>query len=292
MPQPKASLDTVTIFDTTLRDGEQAPGCSMNSAEKVQVAQVLEEMNVDVIEAGFPMVSRGDFEAVSEISKLIKNSTISGMARAQEEDIRHAWEALKYAKKPRIHTYISTSPFHMYSKSQMDSDEVLVAIEKSVALASSLCPDVEWSAEDGTRSEPDFLCRSVETAITAGATTINIADSVGHSEPEEFYRLIEMLLNRVPNIDKAVISVHCHDDLGLATANALAGVKAGARQIECSVNGIGERAGNTSLEEVVMALRTRNDVMPYRTVVDPTKLMKISRLTYIPHISGAIFLNL
>ncbi|MDH3967433.1 MAG: 2-isopropylmalate synthase, partial [Rhodospirillales bacterium] len=235
--------ERVVIFDTTLRDGEQSPGCSMNLDEKIQVAEVLEQMGVDVIEAGFPIASRGDFEAVSEIAKRVKESTVAGLARATAKDIDRAGEAVRHAARPRIHTFISTSPLHMKYKLQMEPEAVHQAVMDSVGQARNLCDDVEWSPEDGTRTEHDFLCRCVETAIKAGARTVNIPDTVGYTVPEEFHRLIAMLMNRVPNIDQAVISVHCHNDLGLAVANSLAAVQAGARQVECTINGIGERAG-------------------------------------------------
>ena len=268
----------VRIFDTTLRDGEQSPGCSMNLEEKVRVALILEEMGVDIIEAGFPIASNGDFDAVREVASVIKTSSVAGLARASSKDIDRAWEALKGAAQPRIHTFLSTSPLHMRVKLQMEPEEVHQAIVDSVSYARNLCPDVEWSPEDGSRTEHDFLCRTVESAIRAGATTINIPDTVGYAVPGEFAELIAMLFNRVPNIDKAVISVHCHNDLGLAVANSLAAVNVGARQIECTINGIGERAGNCALEEVVMALRTRPDAMPYSVGVDTTVIMRASHL--------------
>ena len=270
--------DRVIVFDTTLRDGEQSPGCSMNLEEKIQVAELLEEMGVDVIEAGFPIASPGDFEAVHEIAKRVTESSVAGLARATRKDIRRASEALKPAKRPRIHTFISTSPLHMKHKLQMEPEEVHQAVIDSVSLARDLCDDVEWSPEDGTRTEHDFLCRCVESAIKAGASTINIPDTVGYTVPEEFHALIAMLRNRVPNIDQAVISVHCHNDLGLAVANSLAAVQAGARQVECTINGIGERAGNAAMEEIVMALRTRHDIAPYTTGVTTEMIMKASRL--------------
>ncbi len=270
--------ERVVVFDTTLRDGEQSPGCSMNLEEKIQVADMLAAMGVDIIEAGFPIASRGDFEAVSEIAARIKDSTVAGLARATRKDIDRAGEALKPAAKARIHTFISTSPLHMKHKLQMEPEAVHQAVIDSVSHARNLCDDVEWSPEDGTRTEHDFLCRCVESAIKAGAGTVNIPDTVGYTVPDEFHRLIEMLMNRVPNIDKAVISVHCHNDLGLAVASSLAAVQAGARQVECTINGIGERAGNASMEEIVMALRTRPDAMPYGTGIDTTKIMKASRL--------------
>ncbi len=274
----KRDPNRVVVFDTTLRDGEQSPGCSMNLEEKLQVAAVLEEMGVDVIEAGFPIASRGDFEAVNEVAKRVKTSSVAGLARATQKDIDRAWEALKPAVRPRIHTFISTSPLHMKHKLQMEPEAVHQAIIDSVGHARNLCDDVEWSPEDGTRTEHDFLCRCVESAIKAGAGTINIPDTVGYTMPQEFHALIAMLMDRVPNIDKAVISVHCHNDLGLAVANSLAAVRAGARQVECTINGIGERAGNAAMEEIVMALRTRHDIAPFTTGVRSELIMKASRL--------------
>jgi 2-isopropylmalate synthase len=268
----------VIIFDTTLRDGEQSPGASMNLEEKLRIATVLEEMGVDVIEAGFPIASNGDFEAVREVAKSVRNASIAGLARAAKRDIDRAWEALAGAARPRIHTFISTSPLHMKFKLQMEPEAVHQAVHDSVSHARKLCDDVEWSPEDGSRSEHDFLCRCVETAIKAGARTINIPDTVGYAVPEEFAALIAMLMNRVPNIDKAIISVHCHNDLGLAVANSLAAVGAGARQVECTINGLGERAGNAALEEVVMALKTRHDRIPYATGIKTEVITKASRL--------------
>jgi 2-isopropylmalate synthase len=268
----------VVIFDTTLRDGEQSPGASMNLEEKLRIAAVLEVMGVDVIEAGFPIASNGDFEAVREVSKAVRNSSVAGLARAAKRDIDRAWEALNGAARPRIHTFISTSPLHMKFKLQMEPEAVHQAVMDSVSHARKLCDDVEWSPEDGSRSEHDFLCRCVETAIKAGARTINIPDTVGYAVPEEFAALIVMLRNRVPNIDKAIISVHCHNDLGLAVANSLAAVGAGARQVECTINGLGERAGNAALEEIVMALKTRHDRMPYSTGLKTEVITKASRL--------------
>ena len=270
--------DRVVIFDTTLRDGEQSPGASMNLEEKLRIAEALEAMGVDVIEAGFPIASNGDFEAVNEVAKVIKESTVCGLARAGTKDIDRAAEALRPAERKRIHTFIATSPLHMKFKLQMSPEDVHQAVLDSVTRARSHVDDVEWSCEDGTRSERDFLCRVIETAIKAGATTINIPDTVGYTIPSEYTSLIEEVLNRVPNIDKARISVHCHNDLGLAVANSLAGVAAGARQVECTINGLGERAGNAALEEIVMALRTRSDVMPYGTSVRTENIIKASRL--------------
>jgi len=268
----------VIIFDTTLRDGEQSPGASMNLEEKLQIATLLEEMGVDVIEAGFPIASNGDFEAVHEIAKRVKNATVAGLARAGLKDIERAAEALKPAARPRIHTFLSTSPLHMKYKLRMEPDAVHQAVVDSVTHARRFTDDVEWSCEDGSRTEHDFMCRCVESAITAGARTINVPDTVGYTVPDEYAALIEMLLNRVPNIDKAILSVHCHNDLGLAVANSLAAVSAGARQVECTVNGLGERAGNAAMEEIVMALRTRNDVMPFHTGIDTTMITRASKL--------------
>ncbi|MCH7540196.1 MAG: 2-isopropylmalate synthase [Proteobacteria bacterium] len=268
----------VIIFDTTLRDGEQSPGASMNLDEKLRIAQVLEELGVDVIEAGFPIASTGDFEAVREIAKIITETSVAGLARAGSKDIDRAWEALKHAVRPRIHTFISTSPLHMKYKLQMEPEAVHEAVIDSVGYARNLCDDVEWSPEDGARTEHDFLCRCVESAIKAGARTINIPDTVGYAVPEEFAALIEMVINRVPNIDQAVISVHCHNDLGLAVANSLAALRAGARQVECTINGLGERAGNAAMEEIVMALRTRHDAMPFHTGIKTEYITKASRL--------------
>ncbi len=268
----------VIIFDTTLRDGEQSPGASMNLEEKLRIAKVLEELGVDIIEAGFPIASNGDFEAVQEISKAVTTPIICGLARAHRQDIERAAEALEPAKRKRIHTFIATSPLHMKYKLQMEPEEVHQAVIDSVTRARNLCDDVEWSCEDGSRTEPDFLCRTVESAIAAGATTINIPDTVGYAIPEEFAALISMLFDRVPNIDKAVISVHCHNDLGLAVANSLAAIHAGARQVECTINGLGERAGNAALEEIVMTLRTRHDFLPYDARIKTENITKASRL--------------
>ena len=267
----------VLIFDTTLRDGEQSPGCSMNLGEKLRMARLLDEMGVDIIEAGFPIASPGDFEAVNEIAKVIKRATVCGLSRAIERDIDVAGEALKPAKNPRIHTFISTSPQHMRYQLQMDEEQVLESIVASVTRARKYTDNVEWSAMDATRSDWDFLCRAVDTAIKCGATTINIPDTVGYAVPTEFGELIGYIKNKVENIDKAIISVHCHNDLGLAVANSLAGVAAGARQIECTINGIGERAGNAALEEVVMAIKTRADKLPYDCGIDTTMIVKASR---------------
>ncbi|MCI5060823.1 MAG: 2-isopropylmalate synthase [Alphaproteobacteria bacterium] len=269
--------DRVIIFDTTLRDGEQSPGCSMNLDEKLRIAHLLDEMGVDVIEAGFPIASQGDWEAVNEIAKALKNAVICGLSRATKKDIEASATALEPAKQKRIHTFISTSPLHMKYKLQMTPEAVLESVVESVTFARGFTDDVEWSAEDGSRTEDDFLCTCVEAAIKAGATTINIPDTVGYATPDEYAGQISMLINRVPNIDKAKLSVHCHNDLGLAVANSLAGVQAGARQIECTINGIGERAGNAALEEVVMAMRTRADKMPYTNNIKTEMLTRASK---------------
>ena len=284
-----SSKDRVVIFDTTLRDGEQSPGASMNLEEKLRIAEVLEDMGVDIIEAGFPIASNGDFEAVNEVAKLLKNATICGLARAGRKDIDRAWEALRPARRARIHTFISTSPLHMKFKLQMEPEAVHEQVIASVTHARNLCDDVEWSCEDGTRSDIDFLCRLVESAIKCGATTINVPDTVGYTLPEEYTRLIRTLIERVPNADKARFSTHCHNDLGLAVANSLAGVMAGARQVECTINGLGERAGNAALEEVVMAIRTRPDLLPYETGIVTQDITKASRL--VSGITGFLVQN-
>ncbi|MCR4379406.1 MAG: 2-isopropylmalate synthase [Rhodospirillales bacterium] len=268
----------VIIFDTTLRDGEQSPGASMNLDEKIRIASVLEEMGVDVIEAGFPIASDGDFEAVNEIAKIVKDSTVCGLARATKGDIERCADAIKPAKRGRIHTFISTSPLHMKYKLQMEPERVFEKVKESVTFARNFTDDVEWSAEDGSRTERDFLARCVEAAIASGARTINIPDTVGYTLPHEYADLISFLFNTVPNIDKAIISVHCHNDLGLAVANSLAAVGAGARQVECTINGLGERAGNAALEEIVMAMKTRQDLMPFTTGIISEDIMKASRL--------------
>jgi len=255
----------VIIFDTTLRDGEQSPGCSMTLSEKLRVAEALEHLGVDVIEAGFAIASNGDFESVSQVAGLLKETSVCSLARASRKDIDRAAEALKKAVRPRIHTFISTSPLHMQYKLQMTPEEVIEHIVDSVTYARNLCDDVEWSCEDGTRTEEDFLYRTIEVAIKAGATTINVPDTVGYTTPGEYRLIMENIIRNVPNSDKAIFSTHCHNDLGLAVSNSIAAVQGGARQIECTVNGIGERAGNAALEEIIMAFRTRQDVMPYHT---------------------------
>ena len=270
--------NNIKIFDTTMRDGEQSPGASMNIEEKIKIAQALETLGVDIIEAGFPAASKGDFNAVKEISSIIKKSQVCALSRASQNDIQSAADALKNAAQPRIHTFISTSELHMKHKLQLDPDQVYQKVIDSVSFARNLCDDVEWSCEDGTRTNLDFMCKTVEAAIKNGASTINIPDTVGYSVPEEFTHIITHLINSVPNIDKVTLSTHCHNDLGLAVANSLAGVKAGARQIECTINGLGERAGNAALEEVVMAIRTRNDLMPFETNIKTEQLSKTSKL--------------
>ncbi len=266
----------VLIFDTTLRDGEQSPGATMTHDEKLEIATALDDMGVDIIEAGFPIASEGDFAAVSEIAKLAKSAQICGLARANFKDIDRCWEAVKHAARPRIHTFIGTSPLHR-AIPNLDMDQMAERIHETVTHARNLCDNVQWSPMDATRTEHDYLCRVVEIAIKAGATTINIPDTVGYTAPRESAALIRMLLERVPGADDIIFATHCHNDLGMATANSLAAVEAGARQIECTINGLGERAGNTALEEVVMALKVRNDIMPYQTGVDTTKIMAISR---------------
>ncbi len=276
--QTPSDKDRVVIFDTTLRDGEQCPGATMTHDEKLEVAELLDRMGVDVIEAGFPIASEGDFEAVHEIAKRAKNAVICGLSRAAPKDIDRCAEAIKPAPRRRIHTFLSTSPVHMKYKLQKEPHEVYEMVIAQVTRARNHTDDVEWSAEDGTRTEHDFLCRCVEAAIKAGATTINIPDTVGYTVPEEYYALFKMLRERVANADKAVFSAHCHNDLGMAVANSLAAAKAGVRQIECTVNGIGERAGNAALEEIVMAIRTRSDVLPFWTGIDTTMLTRASKL--------------
>ena len=268
----------VIIFDTTLRDGEQSPGFSMNLQEKLRMAEALAELGVDVMEAGFPIASTGDFESVRLIAQNVKGPVIAGLARAARADILRAAEAVAPAERRRIHTFISTSALHMKHKLRMEPQEVLAAVADSVSLARQHTDDVEWSAEDGSRSDPDFLCRCVEAAIRAGATTINIPDTVGYAMPEDMHRIFAMLRERVPGADSVIFSTHNHNDLGLAVANTLAAVAAGVRQIECTINGIGERAGNASLEEVVMAIRTRHDAIGCVTGVSTPNILKTSKL--------------
>ena len=268
----------VIIFDTTLRDGEQSPGFSMNLGEKLRMAEALAELGVDVMEAGFPIASPGDFESVQEIARTVRGPVICGLARTGQADILRAAEALLPAERKRIHVFLSTSPLHMKYKLRMEPDAVLELAIASVTLARQHADDVEWSAEDGSRTEPDFLCRCVEAAIKAGATTINIPDTVGYSVPEDMTCIFSMLLERVPGADKVVLSTHNHNDLGLAVANTLAALRAGARQVECTINGIGERAGNAALEEAVMAIRTRPDAAPYQTGIETKNILRVSKL--------------
>ena len=268
----------IKIFDTTLRDGEQSPGASMSLEEKIQIAEIFDEMGVDIIEAGFPIASNGDFESVKEVSRIVKNVQVCGLSRAGQKDIDRAAEALKYAKNPRIHTFISTSPVHMQYKLQMNEQEVLDAINFSVSRARNLVEDVQWSAEDATRTDRDFLFKCVDMAISSGATTINIPDTVGYTTPDEYYEIIDSLIKNIPDSDKVVFSTHCHNDLGLAVANSLSGVRAGARQIECTMNGIGERAGNAALEEIVMSMKVRNDILDYDSGVETKLFTRASKL--------------
>lgn len=268
--------DRVLIFDTTLRDGEQSPGATMTHAEKLEIAGLLDEMGVDIIEAGFPIASEGDFEAVSEIARRSNNSIICGLARANFGDIDRCWEAVKHAKAPRIHTFIGTSPLHR-AIPNLTMDEMAKRIHDTVSHARNLCDNVQWSPMDATRTEWDYLKRVVEIAIKAGASTINIPDTVGYTAPVESADLIRRLIAEVPGAADVVFATHCHNDLGMATANSLAAVEGGARQIECTINGLGERAGNTALEEVVMAMRVRGDIMPFYTGIDTTKIMHASR---------------
>ncbi len=272
------SSDRVIIFDTTLRDGEQSPGASMTKEEKLRIAKALERMRVDVIEAGFAIASPGDFEAVKAIANTIKDSAVCSLSRAMDGDIERAAEALAGANSGRIHTFIATSPIHMQHKLRMQPDQVVEQAVRAVKKARNLCADVEFSCEDAGRSEIDFLCRIVEAAIDAGARTINIPDTVGYAIPHEYAELIRQLMNRVPNADKAIFSVHCHNDLGLAVANSLAAVVAGARQVECTINGLGERAGNAALEEVVMAIKTRHDLLGVHTNIDTPHILSVSRM--------------
>ncbi|QXQ05276.1 2-isopropylmalate synthase [Sphingosinicellaceae bacterium] len=277
---PSRAFDTghIRIFDTTLRDGEQSPGCSMNLEEKLRVAAQLEALGVDVIEAGFAIASDGDFEAVTEVSKQCERAIVASLARAAIGDIDRAWAAVRHARQPRIHTFLATSPLHMRVKLGKTPEEVIELIRTSVSHARNLCDDVEWSAEDATRSDPDFLCRAVEVAIRAGATTINLPDTVGYATPETYGAIFRNVMGRVPDADKAIFSTHCHNDLGLAVANTLAAIMAGARQCEATVNGIGERAGNAAVEEIAMAIHVRHDVIPVRTGIVATEITRASRL--------------
>jgi len=273
-----SNKDKLIIFDTTLRDGEQSPGASMTRDEKVRIAKALERMNVDIIEAGFPIASHGDFESVQAVAEAVKDSTICGLARALANDISTAGEALKKANSSRIHTFIATSPIHMEMKLRMQPDAVLQQAVDAVKMARQFTDNVEFSPEDAGRSELDFLCRIIEAVIDAGASTINIPDTVGYNLPSQFGSLIQSLIERIPNSDKAIFSVHCHNDLGMAVANSLAAVQNGARQVECTINGLGERAGNASLEEVVMAVRTRQDLFDCDTNLDTTQIVSASKL--------------
>jgi len=276
MQDPRVSHDRVLIFDTTLRDGEQAPGASMNLSQKLEVAAALQALRVDIIEAGFPSASDGDFESVRAIAAKVRGPSVCALARALPADITRAFEAVKSAQKPRLHVFLATSPIHRRHKLKLSQEEVLRRAAEAVAFARTLCGDVEFSAEDASRTEPDFLCAVVERVIEAGASTVNIPDTVGFAMPEQFAATIALLRQRVRNIERAVLSVHCHDDLGCAVANSLAAVGAGARQVECTVNGVGERAGNAALEEVVMALRTRADYFGVQTSVETRELCAAS----------------
>jgi 2-isopropylmalate synthase len=270
--------DRVIVFDTTLRDGEQSPGCSMNLEEKLRMAGQLESLGVDVIEAGFPIASDDDFAAVREIARKCRRATVAGLARALTEDITRAWEALREAARPRIHTFLATSDIHLQYKLKITRDQALRQIDEAVRLASGFTPDVEFSPEDATRTDLDFLCEVVRVAIAAGATTINIPDTVGYTIPPEFTHIIQTLRRRVEGIDRVTISVHCHNDLGLAVANSLAAIEAGARQVECTINGIGERAGNASLEEIAMALHVRRDLLKYETGINTEEIYRTSQM--------------
>ncbi|MBE0482483.1 MAG: 2-isopropylmalate synthase [Bacterioplanes sp.] len=274
----------LVIFDTTMRDGEQSPGASMTKDEKVRIGKALEKMRVDIIEAGFAAASPGDFAAIQAVADAVRESTICSLARAVDRDIEHAAEALKRAERARIHTFIATSPIHMQYKLRMQPDQVIEQAVYAINKARNLIADVEFSCEDAGRSDNDFLCRIIEAAINAGASTINIPDTVGYAIPEEFGYKIKTLLERIPNADKAIFSVHCHNDLGLAVANSLAAVANGARQVECTINGLGERAGNAALEEIVMATRTRHDLFDIRTNIDSTQIVPTSRL--VSNITG------
>ena len=272
------SKEKLIIFDTTMRDGEQSPGAAMTKEEKLRIARQLERMHVDVIEAGFPAASDGDFESVKAVAAAVRDSTVCGLARANEKDVRRCGEAVKGARSPRVHTFIATSPIHMEKKLRMEPTQVIDQAVRAVKWARDYTDNVEFSPEDAGRSDIDFLCRILEQVIAAGATTINVPDTVGYTLPEHFGGLIRQLRERIPNSDKAVWSVHCHNDLGLAVANSLAAVLNGARQVECTINGLGERAGNASLEEIVMAVRTRQDVFPCETGIDATQIVPASKL--------------
>ncbi|MGI9103557.1 MAG: 2-isopropylmalate synthase [Terriglobales bacterium] len=267
----------IRVFDTTLRDGEQSPGCSMNLEEKLLVAEQLDRLNVDVIEAGFPIASEGDFNAVRAVARRIRRPVIAALARCTRKDIDRAWEAITEAERPRIHVFLATSDIHLQYKLKISRAEALQQAHEAVSYARTLCEDVEFSPEDATRSDPDFLCSVLQAVIEAGATTLNIPDTVGYTIPSEFTRLITTIRERVPGIENVTISVHCHNDLGLAVANSLAAIEAGARQVECTMNGIGERAGNAALEEIVMALRVRADRMPFTTAIRAEQICPASQ---------------
>ena len=274
----KVVKDQVLIFDTTLRDGEQSPGATMSLSEKIEIAALLDEMGVDIIEAGFPIASEGDFEAVSEISKIIEIASVCGLARANKVDIERCWRAVENANKPRIHTFIGTSPLHREFQVRLTKEQVLDKVFETVKFAKTFCEDVQWSPMDATRTERDFLIKVVRVAIEAGASTINIPDTVGYTAPKESAEIIKNLFATIPEMKDIIVSTHCHNDLGMATANSLAAVEAGARQVECTINGLGERAGNTALEEIAMALRVRQDILPFKTRLDTKKLIQASRL--------------
>ena len=280
------SDDRVAIFDTTLRDGEQSPGCSMNLEEKLRMARQLEALGVDIIEAGFPVASEDDFNAVREVARTCRTPIIAALCRTTPIDIERAWEALSDAARPRIHTFVATSDIHLQHKLQKTREEVLEMSRKAVRLAKSFTDDVEFSAEDATRSDLDYLCEIIEAVIDEGATVVNIPDTVGYTIPSEYHHIISTLKQRVRNIEQAVISVHCHNDLGLGVANSLAAISAGARQIECTINGIGERAGNASLEEVVMAMRVRKDLMPYKNNIVTEEIYRSSQT--LSNITGVL----
>ena len=268
----------VYIFDTTMRDGEQSPGASMSLEEKIQISRVFDELGVDIIEAGFPVASKGDFESIEMVSKVIKNSVVCALARAKKKDIEVAGQSISKAKKSRIHTFIATSKLHMKYKLKLNEQQVLEHIKSSVKLAKKYTNDIEWSCEDASRSKRDFLYKCIELAINSGAKTINIPDTVGYSVPFEFAELISDIKDNVSNIDKSIISVHCHNDLGLAVSNSIFAVNSGARQVECTINGLGERAGYASMEEIVMAVKTRNDLLPFKTGINTKMITKTSRL--------------
>lgn len=272
------AVERLLIFDTSLRDGEQSPGCSMNTQEKLRLAHKLEALGVDIIEAGFPMASTGDFDAVNRIAKEVRGTRIAALARCVKQDISIAWDAISCAERPRIHTFLATSDIHLGFKLKISRSDAIKQARECVAYARSLCPDVEFSPEDATRSDVNFLCEILEMVVAAGATTLNIPDTVGYTTPDEFGNLIRTIRQRVKGIENVVISVHCHNDLGLAVANSLAAVNAGARQVECTINGIGERAGNAALEELVMAVFVRNELYPFATNVRRELLYSASKL--------------